>query len=52
MGTADEYVVDFYGNLNGEYVSYPVGARPVVSLKTGTIYSEGDGSVNSPYIIE
>ena len=28
------------------------GLRPMVSLKNGTLYTSGDGTVNNPYIIE
>ena len=31
---------------------YRSGIRPVISLAPGTIYSSGDGSINSPYIVE
>lgn len=27
------------------------GIRPVISLKPGTEYSEGDGSIDNPYLI-
>ena len=28
------------------------GVRPMVSLKHGVLYSNGDGTVNNPYVIE
>lgn len=28
------------------------GLRPMVSLKNGTLYTSGDGTVNNPYVIE
>jgi len=50
--SADGSSVDSSGRIVNYDVSRTNGARPVVSLKTGTIYSEGDGSVNSPYVID
>lgn len=40
------------GNLFDYYVSTSRGVRPSVSLAPGTRTSEGDGTVNSPYVIE
>ena len=40
------------GALSNDYVNPARGVRPSVSLKLGTLISGGDGSVNSPYIIE
>ena len=43
-------------NSSGGYVGYnipdAIGVRPVISLKPGTVYIGGDGSKNSPYIVE
>ena len=40
------------GNIDSILVSYNVGVRPAISLKPGTEYSSGDGSMANPYIIE
>lgn len=40
------------GNLFNYFVSTSRGVRPSVSLAPGTRTSEGDGTVNSPYVIE
>ena len=40
------------GSLNGNYVGYTHGVRPVVTLKTDTMATMGDGSKLNPYIIE
>ena len=39
------------GALGYNYVSNSNGARPAVSLAAGTTYSEGDGSIAHPYVI-
>ena len=47
------------GNLNGEdnnsvtyHVEYAHGVRPVISLIPGIEYSEGNGSMETPYIVD
>ena len=40
------------GGTDGHPVYYSISSRPVVSLKSGTKYTSGDGSMNNPYIIE
>ncbi len=40
------------GNLDYYSVNYLYGVRPVISLKPGTEYIDGDGSKNNPYIID
>ena len=48
------YVFDVYstGNLNCNYVDYPHGVRPAVSLKRGVmVTSVGDGSKENPYVV-
>ena len=37
-----------YGTFNG----YDTGARPVISLNSGTIPASGSGTMSDPYIIE
>jgi hypothetical protein len=40
------------GRIDNLHVDFNFGVRPVVSLRSGTEYSGGDGSVDSPYVIE
>ena len=40
------------GYLSGNYVDILRGVRPVVSVRPGTEYSDGDGSKTHPYIID
>ena len=40
------------GNLYYSIVNNTYGVRPSVSLATGTLYTSGDGSMASPYIVE
>ena len=40
------------GSMNGYSVSVVYGVRPAVSLVSGIEYSEGDGSMSSPYILD
>ena len=49
---AFEWSVRSIGNLSSEYVGYTIGVRPAVSLTLGTLYSDGDGSMENPYIIQ
>jgi len=47
---AYEFYANFY-YLHGSFVSYSgAGLRPVISLKPGTEFSEGDGTPNNPYV--
>ena len=39
------------GSMNYYYVNYTNGVRPTISLKPGTIYSNGDGSMTNPYVV-
>ena len=39
------------GDLGGYSVSHSCGVRPAVSLKSCTLWSQGNGSANSPYEI-
>jgi hypothetical protein len=45
------WVVNSIGGLSLYYVNYSRGVRPAVSLKPGTIYTSGDGSKSSPYVV-
>ena len=50
---ASESIVNAAGYLSSYGgVSASLGVRPALSLRTGVVYSEGDGSKDSPYIIE
>ena len=40
------------GSMNGYLLRYAGGMRPAVSLTPGTCYSDGDGSMANPYIVE
>ena len=40
------------GNMGYYYVNDVYGVRPAVSLTPGTRYSDGDGSMANPYIVE
>jgi len=44
--------VDSGGYLSRSYVVGAYGVRPVVSLKLGTGYQEGDGTAENPYVIK
>ena len=48
VGACDVYQE---GYLDGSDVYYDDGVRPVISLKNDIIYSAGDGSKDSPYIV-
>ena len=40
------------GSLNYFYVTNSFGVRPVVSLRPDCVVTDGDGSSDTPYIIE
>jgi hypothetical protein len=40
------------GDINFGGVNVGYGVRPVVSIVSGTRYSDGDGSVVNPYVVE
>ena len=45
--------VDSSGYLYGyDRVNYAYGVRPAISLKPGTEYKDGDGSMNNPYVVD
>ncbi|MCI8569027.1 MAG: hypothetical protein HFJ11_03470, partial [Bacilli bacterium] len=44
--------VNTNGYVNQNYVNYSYGVRPAVSLRTGIEYMSGDGSSNTPYVID
>ena len=46
------YFVDSYGTLSGNGVYSAYGVRPAVSLRTGIEYLEGNGTAESPYIVD
>jgi len=45
-------VVDAVGNMRYTDIVNANGVRPVISLKPGTEYSDGDGSMEHPYVVE
>ena len=45
-------LVSSSGNYSSGFGSYKYGIRPVISLKNTTVVSSGNGTVNSPYIID
>jgi hypothetical protein len=47
----DLYYYDYNNPYNNYGVNKSYGVRPTVSLKPGTIYTSGDGSTSSPYIV-
>ncbi len=50
---AGSFCVNSYGHMyDGDYVSSSYGVRPVISLKSDTPYSDGDGTKENPYIID
>ena len=40
------------GHMNDVNVTYGYGVRPSISLKPGIEYSDGDGSMENPYIVK
>ena len=45
--------LDRYGNNNHMYsVDYVIGVRPAISLRPGIEYSDGNGSMENPYIVD
>ncbi len=51
-GNAHGFVVPSTGRLDGVIVTSSNGVRPVVSLAPGTKTTEGNGTVDDPYIVE
>ncbi len=51
-GSARGYAVDYRGGFASGDISYSLGVRPAISLKPGTEYVDGDGSMAHPYIVE
>lgn len=49
---ANVFYVSLTGSHVGNQVAIAYGVRPVVSLRSGIIYESGDGTVNSPYVID
>jgi hypothetical protein len=48
---ACEFSVTSGGYIDSFVVSSAIGVRPVINLKTDTLYTSGDGTSSSPYII-
>ena len=49
--TASGRYVSDIGNILDDDLYYPYGLRPAISLKTGTTYSSGNGSMANPYVV-
>ena len=49
---ANDFFVPISGSLGGTYVTVSLGVRPVVSLKPGTEYVDGEGSGDDPFLVE
>ena len=49
-GAVSRYL-DASGELAGHDVNASLGVKPAISLKPGTTYSTGDGSMANPYIV-
>ena len=45
------FVADTNGLLNWGSVNDTYGLRPVINLKSDTIFSSGNGTLNNPYIV-
>ena len=51
--SSDNIFVASYGNLSNTRVDGTnLGVRPAISLKPGTVYARGDGSMATPYVVE
>ncbi len=50
-GVAGAWLAYVAGSLAGGYVGYSGALRPVVSLKSATTISEGNGTSSSPFVI-
>ncbi|MBQ3435472.1 MAG: BspA family leucine-rich repeat surface protein, partial [Bacilli bacterium] len=46
------YSISSAGGFSNGVPNYSQGVRPVISLKPGTKYTTGNGSMNNPYVIE
>ena len=44
--------VNTLGYINGNFVDYAGAVRPVLNLTADTQISDGDGSINSPFVVE
>jgi len=51
-GNAFVFSTSADGYYDSEWVDYELAVRPVVSLKTGTSFLMGDGTVDNPYVME
>ncbi len=50
-GSSEYFHVYLNGCLLGRYDSALYGVRPMISLKSGITYSDGDGTKENPYVI-
>ncbi|MBR7042477.1 MAG: hypothetical protein IKI04_03140, partial [Bacilli bacterium] len=52
ISNADGFHMNTTGSFYYGYVYDVLGARPVVSLKPGTVLTGGEGTVSNPYVVE
>ena len=52
FGTSTNFRVTAAGGISYLGSSNELGVRPAISLAPGIQYTDGDGSVNSPYVVE
>lgn len=45
------YSISSIGDRHSEITTFKVGVRPSISIRAGIKYSDGDGSVDKPYVI-
>ena len=50
-GLDSAFRLNDYGDLNSNVVLYNFYSRPAVSLKSGSVITGGDGTLEKPYII-
>ena len=48
---AREFYVDYIGSLYGDNVNSYIGVVPVLNLRSDVLYSMGEGTKDSPYIV-
>ena len=50
--SSDVWYVNVTGFIGGNYVNNPIAVRPVLILTADTQISSGDGTINSPFVVE
>lgn len=51
-GSAYEYSLLAEGYVDGDWIAYSYGARPVINLNSNTKITGGIGTVNNPYVVD